>query len=397
MHVMTKKIEVGTKVKIAKSSMYYDYDEPRNPQDEVGVITSTTVSIDYPYRVQWLGGTNVYKAEDLELVEETKTMNTATTKPKRHKPKAWVYKAYHMSQTGKNSLEIAGELGIPDRTVRHNLRVHATHLERHAAEAHAATMLYGAPEPVQPRKPTIFVIPDTQVKGGISLDYIHWIGSYIKRKKPDIIVMIGDWYDMEALSTYDKGQLSAEGKRVKKDIEAGDKAVEILESYIDYNPRKVITLGNHEERIDRFVNYNPAFEGFIGTDKLAFHKHGWEVAKFLQPVNICGINFVHYLQNPMTGKPLGGTALNRLKAVGESFVMGHQQTYDFCQRPLQLSGNHQIGLIVGACYHHDESYKGVQGNHHFRGCVMLYECADGYAMHKAITLQHMKEVYERGH
>lgn len=392
MHVM---IKVGSKVKIAKSSRYYDIrNRHYNPHDTIGKVIniSTVPNATLLIQVDWLQGyRNDYTLADLELVEETKPMNTATTEPKRHKPKAWVFEAHKMTKAGKSSLEIAGELCIPDRTIRHNLQVHAELLNR-----------FGSVEPKelpglqQTRKPTIFVIPDTQVKGGISLDYIHWIGSYIKRKKPDIIVMIGDWYDMEALSTYDKGQLSAEGKRVKKDIEAGDKAVEILESYIDYKPRKVITLGNHEERIDRFVNYNPAFEGFIGTDKLAFHKYGWEVAKFLQPVNICGINFVHYLQNPMTGKPLGGTALNRLKAVGESFVMGHQQTYDFCQRPLQLSGNHQIGLIVGACYHHDENYKGVQGNHHFRGCVMLYECANGYAMHKAITLQHMKEVYERG-
>ena len=383
-------IKVGSKVKIAKSSVYYTRNTEYNPTDVVGtVVTVYADNRSYKYRVRWESTHNSYRTKDLELVEETKTMNTATTKPKRHKPKAWVFEAHKMAKAGKSSLEIAGELGIPDRTVRHNLQVHAELLSQTKVSPQVV-------DRSKVRKPTIFVIPDTQVKGGISLDYIHWIGSYIKRKKPDIIVMIGDWYDMEALSTYDKGQLSAEGKRVKKDIEAGDKAVEILESYIDYKPRKVITLGNHEERIDRFVNYNPAFEGFIGTDKLAFHKYGWEVAKFLQPVNICGINFVHYLQNPMTGKPLGGTALNRLKAVGESFVMGHQQTYDFCQRPLQLSGNHQIGLIVGACYHHDESYKGVQGNHHFRGCVMLYECANGYAMHKAITLQHMKEVYERG-
>lgn len=388
MHVM---IKVGSKVKIAKSSEYYTYNTVYNPADEIGtVVTVYNDYRSYKYLVHWESTHNSYRTKDLELVEETKPMTTATTEPKRHKPKAWVFEAHKMAKAGKSSLEIAGELGIPDRTVRHNLQVHAELLSQTKVAPKVVELQ-------QARKPTIFVIPDTQVKGGISLDYIHWIGSYIKRKKPDIIVMIGDWYDMEALSTYDKGQLSAEGKRVKKDIDAGDKAVEILESYIDYKPRKVITLGNHEERIDRFVNYNPAFEGFIGTDKLAFHKYGWEVAKFLQPVNICGINFVHYLQNPMTGKPLGGTALNRLKAVGESFVMGHQQTYDFCQRPLQLSGNHQIGLIVGACYEHDEGYKGIQGNHHFRGCVMLYECADGYAMHKAITLQHMKEVYERGH
>ena len=68
---------------------------------------------------------------------------------------------------------------------------------------------------------TLFVIPDTQVKQGVDLDYIHWIGNYIKHKKPPIIVQIGDWYDMEALSSYDKGKKRAEGKRFINDINAG--------------------------------------------------------------------------------------------------------------------------------------------------------------------------------
>src|SRR5690606_5376795 len=100
---------------------------------------------------------------------------------------------------------------------------------------------------------------------------IHWVGNYIAAKKPDVIVMIGDWYDMQSLSSYDKGMLSAEGRRVKADIDAGDAALEILESYIKsgkgYKPRKVVTLGNHEDRINRFVNTHPEFDGYIGTDK----------------------------------------------------------------------------------------------------------------------------------
>lgn len=256
------------------------------------------------------------------------------------------------------------------------------------------------PPTLATKKPTIFVIGDTQVKQGISLDYIHWIGKYIAHKQPDIIVMIGDWFDMASLSSYDKGQLSAEGRRVAEDIKAGDEAIKILESYISsakgYNPRKVVTLGNHEDRIDRFVSTHPEFEGFIGTDKLAFSDYGWEVYPFLTPVSICGINFIHYVPNPMNGKPLGGAVLTRLKNVGESFVMGHQQVLDHCLRYLPLSGKPQIGVVVGACYAHDEAYKGVTGNHHFRGCVMLYECAEGSALVKPVSLEHMQDMYNLG-
>lgn len=303
---------------------------------------------------------------------------------KHHALKGWKLEILNLWWEGKSYHEIAALTGRSYFTVYDNVRRY-DHMK---------------PKTEVSKKPTIFIIPDTQCKQGVSLEYLHWVGSYIAYKKPDIIVHLGDHYDMASLSSYDKGQLSAEGRRIKADMDAGAEGIRILESYINsvpnYKPRKVVTLGNHEDRIERFVSTHPEFEGYIGVDRLAFSDYGWEVCPFLTPVNICGINFVHYIQNPMTGKPLGGTALNRLKNVGESFVMGHVQTYDFCQRPLQLSGKHQIGLIAGACYIHDEGYKGVQGNHHFRGCVMLYECADGYAMHKAITLTHMKELFERG-
>lgn len=299
--------------------------------------------------------------------------------------KPWKQAALRLHYQGMTPAEIFREFNgdISDRTIRDNI-------QKLVPQFNKATVL-------ATRKPTIFVIGDTQCKQGISLDYMHWVGSYIAYKKPDIIVHIGDHYDMASLSSYDKGQLKAEGRRVVEDIEAGDKGIEIIESYIaktkGYNPRKVVTLGNHEHRIDRYVNDNPELEGFMGTDQLAFAKYGWEVYPFLDTATICGINFVHFVQNGMTGKPLGGTILTRLKNVGESFVMGHQQTLDHCIRYLPLSGRAQIGVIIGACYEHMEDYKGVQGNHHFRGCVMLYECQDGFGLVKPVSLQHMKDQY----
>lgn len=249
------------------------------------------------------------------------------------------------------------------------------------------------------KKPTILVIGDTQAKQGIDLSYLDWVGAYIAYKKPDVIVHIGDHYDMASLSSYDKHQLSAEGRRFLADIEAGDDGLARIEAHIsrvpDYNPRKVVTLGNHEDRIDRFVQFNPEFEGYIGTDKLAFVEYGWEVYPFLTPAMIEGINFIHYVPNPMSGKPYGGSVMNRLMKTGESFVMGHQQVLDHCQRHT-LSGRGQIGVVVGACYAHQESYKGVTGNHHFRGCVMIYECKDGYGLVKPVSLDHMKTLYEKG-
>lgn len=246
------------------------------------------------------------------------------------------------------------------------------------------------------KKPTILVIADTQAKSEESLEYLLWVGKYIADKKPDIIVHIGDHFDLPSLSSYDKGTSKIEGKRLHKDIEAGVEGFKFLnlglEKHKDYHPRKVFCLGNHEERLDRYANEHPELQGTLGTDKLPFAKYGWEVHPFLKPVEIEGIFFVHYLANPMSGKPYGGSAMNILKTVGRSFVVGHKQCLDIAIRPT-IDGKQQLGIVNGACYDHFESYKGFVGNNHFRGLTVLHECSDGFAVPMFVSLDYMKEKY----
>ena len=223
-----------------------------------------------------------------------------------------------------------------------------------------------------------------------------WIGKYISDTKPDVVVHIGDHYDMPSLSSYDKGKASSEGRRFVDDLKAGNKGLELLDIEIHkdqtYKPRKVFCKGNHENRIDRYVEDNPELKGTIGTELLPLEEYGWEVYDFLQPIEIGGIYFVHYLANPMSGKPYSGTASSILKTVGKSFVVGHKQVLDITIRPT-IDGKQQIGIINGACYSHDESYKGYQGNNHFRGLTVLHEVKDGFGLPSFVSLDYMKEKY----
>lgn len=251
-------------------------------------------------------------------------------------------------------------------------------------------------QPLTKSKPTIFVIADTQCKPSESLEYILWVGRYISDKKPDIVIMIGDWWDMPSLSSYDKGKASAEGRRFKDDLEAGNKGMELLNLELSkdptYQPRKVFCKGNHEHRIDRYVEDNPELQGTIGTEFLPLESYGWEVHDFLHPVEIEDIYFVHYLANPMTGKPYSGTASSILKTVGKSFVVGHKQVLDITIRPT-IDGKQQIGIVNGACYPFNEKYKGVFGNVHYRGITVLTEVKDGFGLPSFVSLEHMKEKY----
>ena len=251
----------------------------------------------------------------------------------------------------------------------------------------------------------ILIIGDTQCSPEHDLTYMSAIGEYIVEKRPEVIVHIGDHFDFPSLSSYDKGKKSFEGRRLIEDINAGldgmdrllaplkrlQKAQTLYKKRV-YKPRMVYCMGNHEDRFNRMANDMPELSGFVGMETLDLEQYGWEVYPFLKPVEIEGIYFVHYLANPMTGRPYTGTAAGQLKLVGRSFVAGHKQVLDVAIQPT-IDGQMRIGIINGACYEHDEDYMGPQGNHHWRGCLMLNDVNNGGFEPMPLTLKYLNERY----
>lgn len=253
---------------------------------------------------------------------------------------------------------------------------------------------------------THLMIPDTQCKPDVDMEYLKHIGQYIVEKRPALIVHIGDHADLPSLSSYDRGKKSAEGKRLQRDIDASIEGMRLLLQPLHelqtrqrknkkqvYKPRMILTLGNHEERIMRHVEANPELEGFLSYDSLKYKEFGWEVYDYLKPVVVNGVSYCHFMANPFTGKPYGGTAQNILKNVGESFCVGHKQTLDIATRFLPASGKQQWGIVAGACYTHEEGYKGHQGNHHWRGIVVKHNVQDGSFNPMFVSLDYLKERY----
>lgn len=213
------------------------------------------------------------------------------------------------------------------------------------------------------------------------------MGQLIVDWRPDVIVHIGDHFDMKSLCHYDfpkNNRMVFDGEEVKKDVLAGRHGLDYLTNPLVelqmnqasnkkrvYRPEMHFTLGNHEQRVDR---YNE-LKGLIDLKKEVEYQ-GFKCHPFLKPVEIEGVHFVHYAYNAMSGKPIGGTAEYRLNKLKLSFVQGHEQTFKYAQEYLN-DGRKISALVGGSCYLHDEEYKGFQGNNHFRGCFKLHNVHDG--------------------
>lgn len=240
-------------------------------------------------------------------------------------------------------------------------------------------------------------IPDIQAKKGVPLNHLTSIGKYAVEKRPDVIILAGDFADMPSLSSWDRGKKAFEGRRYKSDIEATHQALELLMTPLqkakNYNPRIVITLGNHEDRITRAVENAAHLEGIISINDLGYEAYGIEQIPYKKPIEIDGISYCHYFYNPMTGRPYAGNAVNIMNKVKKSFFMGHQQRLDIACVP-RIDGGMYWGVVAGACYQHEEDYLGPQGNTHWRGIVMAHDVQDGDMDIMTVSLKYLMDKFK---
>jgi hypothetical protein len=238
----------------------------------------------------------------------------------------------------------------------------------------------------------ILVIFDCQVRPGVPTQHLSAISNYIAAKRPDVVVLIGDFADMPSLSKYSLA-LEREGARYKADVksvhDAMDKLTAFKKKCKGYNPRMVLTLGNHEERITRTVKEQPNLEGLISIEDLKFKDYGWEVYDYLQVVTIYGIQFSHFFQSGVMGRPASSAAVI-LRERQSSAVQGHVQKVDVAVHP--RTG--KMAIMGGLSCVHQEDYLGPQGNACRRQVLMLNDCrGDGIFDPCFVSLRYLLRRY----
>lgn len=256
---------------------------------------------------------------------------------------------------------------------------------------------------------THLVIPDTQVKPGVDISYLEWIGNFIMEVRPDVIVQIGDWADMHSLASYDMGRRAGEGARYQHDIAAARIAMDVLLAPMNeynarqskfhkaqYKPRMVLTLGNHENRISRHVESYAYLDGHLSVDDLGYDNFGWEVYPFLEAVDIDGVLYSHFFPRSANGRIMqqrnGATnAKVQVQREGQSCTAGHLQGLDWY---VHNTGTRiMYGLIAGSCYTHDEDYLTPQGTHYWRGVIVKRNVNNGEYDPSFHSLKELQEIY----
>ena len=257
------------------------------------------------------------------------------------------------------------------------------------------------------KKKSILDIPDTHIVPSSDPVRMEWAAKVAIEKKADIIVHNGDLFDMPSLSSYDKGKKAFEGRRYVDDISAGVEALARFNKVIDdynkkhtkkYKPRKVFTVGNHEDRINRAANDASELWGLISLDDLELEEHGWEVVPYKEAIKIEGIMFSHYFASGVMGRAIGGVTPGRkLATVNKiSSIQGHNHVLD-THTEVRADGQRIWGMSAG-CYIdlENEPHNYAKNAQHmwWSGLLFLENVDDGnVGKIEIISFEYIKEKY----
>lgn len=252
---------------------------------------------------------------------------------------------------------------------------------------------------------TVLVVPDQHAHPDHHNNRADWIGRLILDLKPDVLVNMGDAADMPSLSSYDKGKASFNGASYQRDIEAHLDFQERMWSPIKKAKRKrpysVVLVGNHEQRLDRALEYDPQLRGErygISPRNFDFETYYHEVVPYDGSTpgiyNLDGVLFSHYFVSGIMGRPIGGVnhAASLIDKNYCSSVAAHSHTFDFTVRS-SPSGKTLMGLVCGVYQDYSSPWAGSSGAFWERGLAILKDFEDGRWDLTWISIKAMEREY----
>ena len=164
----------------------------------------------------------------------------------------------------------------------------------------------------------VIVLTDVHIADVCPKDYLP-VKKFIKSFKPDEIVLLGDFMDVSSLSAwdYDKKRIM-EGKRFKKEIDCANIELDFLQKYA-----KKITyiMGNHEDRLERYLDKNPEMEGLIEIETILKLKE--RKIKFVKLNDLYKLGDMYFTHGMYTNIY---NARKHLQTLGCNVCYGHQHS-----------------------------------------------------------------------
>jgi hypothetical protein len=224
---------------------------------------------------------------------------------------------------------------------------------------------------------THVVIGDPHCTPKASNERFLWAGRLAADVRATHIICMGDFCSMDSLSSYDKKKKSFEGRRYQK-------------------ARKIMLHGNHEDRIDRFVDENPELDGTLKISDLNFKQYGWQEVPYKQNKVLNGVYYAHHFPSGILGSAISGENIARtlLTKHKVSATVGHSHLLDYATSTLP-NGKKLHALSAGCYLNHKEHFARDTQHMWWSGIVVKREVVNGSYNMETIDYNAIRREYGR--
>lgn len=230
---------------------------------------------------------------------------------------------------------------------------------------------------------TCLIIPDLHQDPRFPhrLDVLRWAARLGVDRKIDTVYQLGDWSTWDSVSFHDKND--TQKARLKPPIRDDmDNLLEGIQAFQSeqgsWKPKKKITKGNHEYRLEKFENANPETHRAFTTERdQIFASFGWKMSEYGVVTYCEGVGITHHPVNGM-GRAFGGKT-GAQRAGNESscsLIYGHTHHWKFVPAP-KLGPTGGVDIMEA-------------------GCAMLWGEVEHYALHSlndwwwGLTIVHLE-------
>lgn|SRR3990167_8627936 len=205
------------------------------------------------------------------------------------------------------------------------------------------------------------ILPDMQVpyQDDASLASVE---KYMALHRFDELLYLGDFLDFDVISHFNKEKpRKTEGARIIKDYQIANKILDRHQKIIKKNnPNAKFTLleGNHEERIERYINEHPELEGMLEVEiGLHLAERGFNWVRCWSEGDIYKIGKAYFTHGLYTNQYHAAKMVN---AFGTNIFYGHTHDIQFFPKVLRGKNRTLEGGSLGCLCEYDLSY--VKGN-----------------------------------
>jgi len=251
------------------------------------------------------------------------------------------------------------------------------------------------------------VIGDAHVAPNENYSRFTALGNLVNAYRPDVLINIGDWFDLPSLCHYDSGLASFNSRSLYDDLNAGVVGHALLGATIRRAkkrlPRFVSLEGNHDYRLTKAINRNPTqLKSTYGHHSFNWQRNGWEYYPYVGDtpaiVGIDGISYTHFVPTNGTSRAMSGINLasNIVNHTMRTTVVGHSHHFDI-SRKVAIDGTPIWGVVCGSFIERDSAtfrYAGTGTKNWWSGIVVLKGVENGtFEDFEAISLDTLKKEY----